>query len=112
MQSAAHADVNPDTDRDAAAFLCGFRLIADLVFFLIGYHGSTVNLYFNYFFTGILIPFLKDVVRNVVPDTERLEGFSMRQGLCLVLKVKPFEIFTAVHNHINFVRGEGRTFNQ
>ena len=60
----------------------------------------------------ILIPFLKDVVRNVVPDTERLEGFPMRQGLCLVLKVKPFEIFTAVHNYkILFAAKVGLSIN-
>jgi hypothetical protein len=27
-----------------------------------------------------------------------LERFSMRQSLRLVLKVKPFKIFTAIHN--------------
>jgi len=31
---------------------------------------STINLDFNYFFTGILVPFLKDVIRNFVPNTK------------------------------------------
>ena len=51
----------------------------------------------NYFFPGILEPFLKDVIRNFVFNTKRLERFSIRQGLGLVLKVKPFKIFTAIH---------------
>ena len=63
---------------------------------------STVNLDFNYFFAGILKPFLENVIRDFVLDTKRLEGFSMRQSLTLVLKVKPFKIFTAIHNAINW----------
>ncbi|MBW9203119.1 hypothetical protein EVD33_09315 [Bacteroidales bacterium SW292] len=69
--------------------------------FLRADHWSTINLNFNYFFTSILKPFLEYVIRNFVPGTKRLERFSMRQSLCLVLKVKPFKIFTAIHNSIN-----------
>ncbi|HAT99683.1 hypothetical protein GAZ87_21935 [Phocaeicola vulgatus] len=58
---------------------------------------STINLDFNYFFPGIPVPFLKDVIRNFVLNTKRLERFSMRQSLGLVLKVKSFKIFTAIH---------------
>ena len=36
----------------------------------------------------------------------------MRQCLRLVLKVKPFKIFTAIHNSINLVGSEGIHFNQ
>ena len=46
----------------------------------------------------LLKPFLENVIRDFVLDTKRLEGFSMRQSLRLVLKVKPFKIFTAIHN--------------
>jgi hypothetical protein len=35
----------------------------------------------------------------------------MSKGLRLVLKVKPFKIFTAIHNSINLVGSEDRTFN-
>ena len=45
-----------------------------------------------------LIPFLKNIIRNFVLNTKRLERFAMRQGLGLVLKVKPFKLFTAIHN--------------
>lgn len=54
------------------------------------YFWSTINLDFNYFFPGILEPFLKDVI---------LERLSMRQSLGLVQKVKPFKIFTAIHDY-------------
>ena len=73
---------------------------------------STINLDFNYFFASILKPFLENVIRDFVLDTKRLERFSMRQCLALVLKVKPFEIFTAIHNSINLVGSEGTHFNQ
>ncbi|OUN78189.1 hypothetical protein B5G04_16165 [Bacteroides sp. An51A] len=73
---------------------------------------STVNLNFNYFFAGILKPFLENVIRDFVLDTKRLERFPMRQCLGLVLKVKPFKIFTAIHNSINLVGSEVTHFNQ
>ncbi|RJX08935.1 hypothetical protein DWW74_00035 [Bacteroides sp. AF17-1] len=65
--------------------------------FLMTDYRSTTNLDFNYFFPGIPVPFLKDVIRNFVLNAKRLERFSMRQSLGLVLKVKPFKIFTAIH---------------
>ena len=37
----------------------------------------------------LLKPFLENVIRDFVLDTKRLERFSMRQSLGLVLKVKP-----------------------
>ena len=73
---------------------------------------STINLNLNYFFANILKPFLEDVIRDVVLQTKRLERFSMRQCLALVLKVKPFKIFTAIHNSINWVGSEVTHFNQ
>ena len=63
-------------------------------------HRNAINLNFNYFFASILEPFLKDVIRNLVLNTKRMERFSTRQSLRLVLKVKPFKIFTAIHNSI------------
>ena len=51
---------------------------------------STINLNLDYFFSSILKPFLENVIRNFILDTKRLERFSMRQSLALVLKVKPF----------------------
>ena len=72
---------------------------------------STINLDFNYFFSSVLKPFLEDVIRDVVLQTKRLERFSMRQSLGLVLKVKPFKIFTAIHNSINLVGSEVTHFN-
>ena len=42
------------------------------------------------FFTRILIPFLKNIIKYFVLQTKRLERLSMRQRLGLVLKVKPF----------------------
>ncbi len=74
--------------------------------------GSTINLNLNYFFASILKPFLENVIRDFVLDTKRLERFSMRQSLGLVLKVKPFKIFTAIHNSINLVGSEVTHFNQ
>ena len=74
--------------------------------------GSTINLNLNYFFASILKPFLEDVIRDVVLQTKRLERFSMRQCLGLVLKIKSFKIFTAIHNAINLVGSEGTHFNQ
>ena len=73
--------------------------------------GSTINLNLNYFFASILKPFLENVIRDFVLDTKRLERFSMRQSLGLVLKVKPFKIFTAIHNSINLVGSEVIYFN-
>ncbi|EHH00404.1 hypothetical protein HMPREF9441_01641 [Paraprevotella clara YIT 11840] len=60
---------------------------------------------------SILKPLLENVIRDFVLDTKRLEGFSMKQSLGLVLKVKPFKIFTAIHNSINLVGSEGIHFN-
>ena len=54
---------------------------------------------------------LENVIKDFVLNTKRLERFSMRQSLCLVLKVKPFKIFTAIHNSKIFVRSEDRAFN-
>ena len=65
-----------------------------LVFSSWAISGVPVNLNFNYFFAGILKPFLENVIRDFVLDTKRLEKFSMRQSFGLVLKVKPFKIFT------------------
>lgn len=52
------------------------------------------------FFASILKPCLENVIRDFILDTKRLERFSMRQCLTLVLKVKPFKTFTAIHNSI------------
>ena len=60
----------------------------------------------------LLKPFLENVIRDFVLDTKRLERFPMRQRLGLVLKVKPFKIFTAIHNSINLVGSEVTHFNQ
>ncbi len=46
---------------------------------------------------GILVPFLKQVVGDIVPVTERLDALPLRVGLTLVTDEKPFKIFTAVH---------------
>lgn len=40
----------------------------------------------------------ENVIREFVLDIKQLERFSMSQSLALVLKVKPFKIFTAIHN--------------
>ena len=45
----------------------------------------------------ILVPFLKQIVGNVVPVTERLDALPLRVGLTLVTDEKPFKIFSAVH---------------
>jgi len=74
-------------------------------------HRNAINPDFNYFFASILEPFLKDVISNIVLNTKQLERFSMRKRLRLVLKIKPFKIFTAIHNSINWVGNEDRTFN-
>ena len=60
----------------------------------------------------LLKPFLENVIRDFVLDTKRLERFPIRQCLGLVLKVKPFKIFTAIHNSINLVGSEVTHFNQ
>ena len=52
---------------------------------------STINLDFNYFFPGIPVPFLKDVIRNFVLNTKRLERFSMRQSI--IRKTKCFDFW-------------------
>ena len=54
----------------------------------------------------------RNVIRDFVLDTKRLERFSIRQCLRLVLKVKPFKIFTAIHNFIFLIRSEDSPFNQ
>ncbi|OUO62311.1 hypothetical protein B5F71_19675 [Bacteroides sp. An269] len=72
---------------------------------------STVNLNLNYFFAGILKPFLENVIRDFILGTKRLERFPMRQCLGLVLKVKPFKIFTAIHNLLILVRSKVIPFN-
>ena len=59
----------------------------------------------------LLKPFLENVIRDFVLDTKRLERFSMRQSLGLVLKVKPFKIFTAIHNLLILVRSKVIPFN-
>lgn len=80
-------------------------------FFLMSKRRSTIILNCNYFFPSILEPFLKNVIRSFILNTKRLEGFYMRQSLSLVLKVKPFQFFTAIHNFINLVGSEVITFN-
>lgn len=55
----------------------------------------------NYFSPSILEPFLKNVIRNFVLNTKRLEGFPIKQNLCIVQKVKLFKIFTVVHDYKN-----------
>lgn len=99
--------------------LCCMRIIeevragcGDLLLFLMANHGSTINPDFNHFFPSILEPFLKDVIRNLVLDTKRLERLSMRQSLGPVLKVKTFKIFTTIHNSMNLIGSEVIPFNQ
>ena len=45
----------------------------------------------TYLITRILIPLVRDVIRNFVLQTKGLEGLTMRQRLGLVLKVKTLE---------------------
>ena len=59
----------------------------------------------------LLKPFLENVIRDFVLGTKRLERFPMRQSLGLVLKVKPFKIFTAIHNLLILVRSKVIPFN-
>lgn len=42
--------------------------------------------------------FRKNVIRNLVLQAKGLEGFFLEQCHGLALKVKPFKIFTAIHN--------------
>ncbi len=112
MQPITDTNVNPYTNRSViTAFGYWLRLITTLVFFRMANLRSTINLNCNYFFPSILEPFLKNVIRNFILNTKRLEGFSMRKSLSLVLKVKTFQIFTAIHNSINLVGSEVITFN-
>ena len=56
-----------------------------------------VAVHFRHLVTCILISFLKQVVGDVVPVTERLNALAFRVGFTLVTDEKPFKIFTAVH---------------
>ena len=57
----------------------------------------------------ILVPFLKQVIGNVVPVTGRLDALPLRVDLTLVTDEKPFKIFTAVHiTIILMLQREGR----
>ena len=96
MQSITDTNVNPYANGIAITTL-GYKLgvITSLSFLLMSNHRSTLNLNFDYFFSSILKPFLKDVIRDIVLNREPLERFPMRQSLGLVLKVKPFKIFAA-----------------
>lgn len=88
------------------------RLVTSLGILLIVGNWNTIDPDFNYFFANILKPLLKNVIRNFVFNTKRLERFAMRQSPCLVLKAKPFKIFTAIHDSKIFVCNEDKTFNQ
>lgn len=57
--------------------------------------GLTIEL--HHLVTCVPIPFLKQVVRNIVPVTERLDALVLRIGLTLVANEKPLKIFTAVY---------------
>ena len=46
---------------------------------------------------GILVPFLKQVVRDVASVAETLDALVFRVDLTLVTDEKLFKIFTAVH---------------
>lgn len=46
---------------------------------------------------GILVPFLEQIVGDIVTVTERLDALAPGIGLTLVADEKPFKIFTAVH---------------
>ena len=52
---------------------------------------------------GILVPFMKQIVRNLVFQTESLNGLTLRHGLRLIADKKPFEITAAIHTFIAFV---------
>ena len=56
-----------------------------------------VAVHFRHLVTCILVSFLKQVVGDVVPVTERLNALAFRVGFTLVTDEKPFKIFTAVH---------------
>ena len=43
------------------------------------------------------VPFLIQVVRDIVPVTKRLDTLALQVDLNLVTDEKPFKIFTAVH---------------
>ena len=65
-----------------------------LKFIARGMHGHNDG---HFLILYILTPFLENVVRNLVLQTKGLEGLAMRQSLRPVLKVKPFQIFAAIH---------------
>lgn len=52
---------------------------------------------------GILVPFMKQIVRNLVFQTESLDGLTLRHGLRLIADKKPFEITTAIYTFIVFI---------
>jgi len=55
------------------------------------------NFHFHNLVPYFLVPFLGQVVGDVVPVTERLDALPSGIGLTLVTDEKPFKIFTAIH---------------
>ena len=71
MQAVAYTNLNPNTNRSIdAAFGYSLRVHDRHGIFLITRNGNTINLDFNYLFTSILKPFVKDVTRNFVRKQE------------------------------------------
>lgn len=76
-----------------------------------GIRRQTIHLHLYYLFQCVLVPFLEDVIRDLLPQTKRLDRLPMRQRLRLVLKIKTHQIFATIYILLqNFVRNEGRTF--
>ena len=65
--------------------------------FLFHCRGTAIDRYFHHTVPRILVPFLKQIVRDIVAVAEPLDALATRIGLTLVTDEEPLKIFTAVH---------------
>ena len=71
----------------------------------------TYDMYRNYLMARILVPFMKQIVRNFIFQTERLNGLTFWHGLRFITDKKPLEITAAIHSFNRFCySNEGLTF--
>ena len=67
------------------------------------FYSKSVFLTFIDTVSRILVPFLKQIIRNVVAVAEPLDALATRIGLTLVTDEKSLKIFTAVHLLFSFM---------
>ena len=102
MNTVAHADVHQDSKsgtrrKPGLHFRSSFRKRGRNFLYFCFRGGSTQNLNRNYLLAGILLPFGKQVIKDLVRQTELLNRNTGRDAFQFIAQIQTLKISVTIH---------------